>query len=200
MKLIVGLGNPGSKYNKTRHNIGFAIIDAILEERKSGYKKDPLYLYAKDGEVIFLKPLTYMNLSGTAVAKVTDKFEITTLLVIYDDIYLPLGEIRIREKGSDGGHKGIRSILEYLEDSNFTRLRIGIGSPEFTELSDFVLANFTKAETKVIKETKDFACRLIEQFILGGYKQMIDYFSKNNVSYSEKIQVISESQTKGGKK
>ena len=140
-----------------------------------------------------------MNLSGVAVSKVYDKYAVSSLLVIYDDIYLPLGEIRVREKGSDGGHKGVRSIIEYLGDSNFTRIRAGIGSPENSELSEYVLDNFQPEELPVLKEVKDFACRLVEQFIIGNYKQLIDYYSKNNVSYSEKIKGISESKAKGGK-
>ncbi|MBW6516575.1 MAG: aminoacyl-tRNA hydrolase [Candidatus Cloacimonetes bacterium] len=193
MKLIVGLGNYGKKYSKTRHNIGFMVIDTIVKKRDIGFKKDSLYHYSRENDIVFLKPTTFMNLSGAAVSKAIDKFDVSSLLVIYDDIYLPLGEIRIREKGTDGGHKGVRSIIDAINDTNFTRMRVGIGSPKLAELANYVLSNFSKKEEKVINETKSFACGLVEQFITGDYKQMIDYFSKNSVSYSEKILLISES-------
>jgi len=198
MKLIVGLGNPGKKYNNTRHNIGFMVLDTLLETMDVRFKKRRHYWYCQIGNTLFLKPRTYMNLSGIAVSEARKKYSATSLLVICDDIYIPLGKIRIREKGSDGGHKGLKSIIVETGEANFTRMRIGIGSPRYNDLSDFVLAPFSPDELSLLRETKDFACRLIEQFIIGNYKLLIDYFSKNNISYSERIKELSESKTRGG--
>ncbi len=198
MKSIVGLGNPGSKYRNTRHNIGFMILDRLVAGRKIKWKRDKLFHYAVDNEALYLKPSTFMNLSGEAVLKALKKYHFSSLLTVFDDIYLPLGQIRIREKGSAGGHKGVKSIINLLGKSEFTRLRIGIGSPDFTGLSEYVLTDFTREEIPILNETKNFACLLIEQFIIGDYKQMIDCYSKNSVSYFEKINEISKSKTKGG--
>jgi PTH1 family peptidyl-tRNA hydrolase len=198
MKMIVGLGNPGKKYNNTRHNIGFMVLDSLLEKKDARFKKRKNYWYCQLGDTLFLKPRTYMNLSGIAVLEARKKYSPTSLLVICDDIYIPLGKIRIREKGSDGGHNGLKSIIEATGEANFTRMRVGIGNPVYSELSDYVLAPFNADELSILAETKDFACRLTEQFIIGNYKQLVDYFSKNNLSYSGRIKELSESKTKGG--
>lgn len=199
MKLIVGLGNPGRRYSKTRHNIGFMILDKMVEKQKAAFSSDRYYQYLKTENTVYLKPTTFMNLSGIAVSKAIYKFDVTSLLVIYDDIYLPLGELRVREKGSAGGHKGVQSIINALGDLEFARMRVGIGSPGYEGLSEYVLKSFRREELAILEEVKDFSCQLIDEFIIGDYKEMIDYYSKNNKSYSEKIEQISESKTKGGK-
>ena len=142
MKLIVGLGNPGKKYELTRHNIGFMVLDQLEKIDLDGFKLTPFRLENRfkaritqtggvgEKRVIFAKPQTYMNNSGEAVKKIMDYYKISLddLVVICDDMNLELGVIRIRKSGSDGGHKGLSSIIKYLKTENFVRFRVGIGS------------------------------------------------------------------------
>ena len=154
MKLIAGLGNPGFRYRHTRHNIGFMVIDQIASDLKIRMNKrsyNSLYGIGKidDEEAVLVKPLTYMNLSGAAITEIKKIKDIPLeeILIILDDIDLPLGKIRLRPKGSSGGHKGLRSIIEKLGTEDFPRLRVGIG-PERREgfLSDYVLNPFKRSE------------------------------------------------------
>ena len=147
MKLIVGLGNPGRKYKKTRHNIGFVIIDEL---KRHISKKD----------AILLKPLTYMNNSGKEVKSVMDKNKISDLIVVHDDVDLPFNEIRVSKNISSAGHKGVQSIINELGTQNFIRVRVGIG-PRWDQKSQrgkkinterFVLEKFTKEEKKQLKD------------------------------------------------
>ncbi len=155
MKLIVGLGNPGKQYEQTRHNIGFAVIDALASQwsiplTQSKFKG--LYgVGVYNGEkVLLLKPLTYMNLSGESIRAVMDYYQIDMedLLVIYDDLDLPVGKIRLRQKGSPGGHNGIKSTVAHLGTQQFNRIRIGIDRPAPGTISvpDYVLGRFRKEE------------------------------------------------------
>jgi len=139
MNLIVGLGNPGFKYKKTRHNIGFMIIDEL---KKQIDKK----------QNILLKPLIYMNNSGKEVKAVMEKNKIENLIVIHDDIDLPFKEIRISKNSSSAGHKGVQSIINELKTQDFIRIRIGIKSEQKTSTEKFVLEKFTKQEKKGLKQ------------------------------------------------
>lgn len=146
MKLIVGLGNPGKKYKKTRHNVGFRVVDALKNEISS-----------KD--IILLRPETFMNNSGKAVKSLSTKYKIptTNIIVIHDDIDLPLGTIRISKNRSSAGHKGVQSIIDELGTKDFTRVRIGIRPPLLRQgfgerAQDFVLEKFSKQEEKQLKE------------------------------------------------
>jgi peptidyl-tRNA hydrolase, PTH1 family len=189
MKLIVGLGNPGQEYDLTRHNVGFLILDYLAEMLKIKYRKGRYMLAAiHKNRAVLIKPQTFMNLSGKAVLEAAKQYPISDTIVVYDDIYLPSGEIRIREKGSDGGHKGIRSIVEELGHGEFARLRIGIGSPQKEELSDYVLNPFADKEVKMLNETFDFCGLLLQEFIGRDYKAMIDCYSRNVKTYSGKIE------------
>src|SRR5690625_476168 len=136
MKCIVGLGNPGKKYEKTRHNIGFMVVDELLS--RYGWKltqkkfRGKFTLEHLNGEkLILLQPQTFMNLSGQSVQEVLDfyQIEIENLLVIYDDLDLPVGKIRLRESGGHGGHNGVRSLIDHLQTKKFKRIRLGIGRP-----------------------------------------------------------------------
>ncbi|HWO94950.1 MAG TPA: aminoacyl-tRNA hydrolase [Bacillus sp. (in: firmicutes)] len=161
MKLIVGLGNPGKDYEQTRHNIGFMIIDELakhLDIRLDKTKFNGLYGQGiVNGEkVILLKPLTYMNLSGESVRPIMDYYNIDTddLLVIYDDLDLPQGKIRLRTKGSAGGHNGIKSLNQHLGTQEFNRIRVGIGRPQNgMKVVDYVLGRFTNEEMVLLKES-----------------------------------------------
>src|SRR5699024_2668635 len=136
MKCIVGLGNPGRKYRKTRHNIGFMVIDELLDRHqwkldKSKFNGDYVLENYQNEKVMLLKPQTFMNLSGESIRPLSDYYNIDMkdILVIYDDLDLPTGKIRLRQKGGHGGHNGIRSTLNHLGQKDFKRLRIGIGRP-----------------------------------------------------------------------
>jgi PTH1 family peptidyl-tRNA hydrolase len=171
MKIIVGLGNVGKKYSKTRHNAGFLALDEFvrqLEQEKNDaewteedkFKASIAKVEYQGQKLLLVKPLTFMNNSGEAVSKILHFFKepLENLVVIYDDIDLPLGKIRVRENGSAGTHNGMKSIIESLGDENFTRIRIGIESRgELThksiDLTDFVLGEFTEKEFPLIKDS-----------------------------------------------
>ncbi|MFH1798402.1 MAG: aminoacyl-tRNA hydrolase [Candidatus Omnitrophota bacterium] len=172
MKLIVGLGNPGIRYRNTRHNTGFLVIDVFAKRYRIKIKKRAFQGrygvgQAKKQEVVLFQPLTYMNLSGGAIkqlvsSKLLDKED---LLVISDDVSLPLGEIRRREKGSSGGHNGLQSIIDAL-GSDFARLRIGIGSTEeISDLAGYVLASFSRKEKILLKDVLERAVESIENWL-----------------------------------
>lgn len=193
MKLIVGLGNPGEKYENTRHNIGFMIISELANKLKLTFKKEGNCEIAQKKDFILIKPLTFMNLSGKAVKKILNINEIDEFLVIFDDINLSLGQIRLRDKGSDGGHNGIKSIIAETGTNKFKRFRVGIDSNLNQRLSDYVLAKFDNQEQKVISESIDFSVYLLEEYIFRNYQNLLNKFSKSKQSYSEKIDKLLES-------
>jgi len=187
MKLIVGLGNPTAKYDKTRHNVGFEVIDRLSEEynisvdvlkHKGVYGKGRI---AGDS-VILLKPMTYMNLSGESVVAVANYFKIAAedIIVIYDDINLDVGRLRIREKGSAGGHNGIKNIIAHLGTDEFPRIRVGVGmKPPKMDLADYVLSRFTKQEQELMEDGYHKACKALELMVMDDIaKAMNDYNGK----------------------
>lgn len=159
--IIVGLGNPGDKYEKTRHNVGFNVIDLLAKEYSidvSKLKHKALIGEGRVGteKVILVKPMTYMNLSGESVADICNYYNIDleNLIVIYDDIDLDVGKIRIRKKGSGGTHNGMRSIIKCLGSNEFPRVRVGISKPKNgQDLADFVLSRFSKEDEKSLQES-----------------------------------------------
>ncbi len=186
MRSIVGLGNPGKRYDFTRHNVGFQILNQFAKKNKIKFiasKRDYFYSEGllRSSDFFLIKPITYMNLSGVAVLDFVSEYSIDLedLLIVYDDVNLPPGRIRLRKSGSDGGHNGISSIIYHLQNDAFPRLRFGIGSDfEKGDMAEFVLAKFSDNEMKQVEESIDFAVDLIEQFIARGYKSMLDHFSK----------------------
>lgn len=156
MKLIIGLGNFEDKYLFTRHNAGFMAVDFFVKANNQSFKPEKKLKswVAKFGDVVVIKPLTYMNLSGEAVRAVMDfyKIDVKDILVIFDDISLDLGRVRFRASGSDGGHNGIKSIIQYIGTKDFDRLKIGIGPQPNIPSEAFVLQNFTKDELDKLKE------------------------------------------------
>ncbi|OAH56775.1 MULTISPECIES: aminoacyl-tRNA hydrolase [Bacillaceae] len=158
MKLIVGLGNPGAKYAGTRHNIGFDIIDELADQfgvELSEAKHRGVYTIVRKGtkKVILLKPLTYMNLSGECIGEVMRYYDIDKedVIVVYDDLDLPQGKIRLRQKGSAGGHNGIKSTIAHLGTDQFKRVRVGIGRPDGPiKTVDYVLGKFSEEERNVM--------------------------------------------------
>lgn len=161
MYIIVGLGNPGKKYENTRHNVGFVCIDMLAEEYNISvleckHKAMIGKGYINGTKVVLVKPQTFMNLSGESVRSVLDFYKTdpeNELIVIYDDISLAPGALRIRKKGSAGGHNGIKSILQHLDNDIFKRIKIGVGEkPAGYDLADYVLGHFTPAESKEVNE------------------------------------------------
>lgn len=154
MKVVVGLGNPGPKYSGTRHNIGYAVIEYLAAAPGvSAFRSRYQSLISETTEagepVLLVKPETFMNLSGRAVRQIVDFYKLETkdLLIVCDDIALPTAKLRVRAKGSDGGQKGLRNIQEQLGTDEFTRLRIGVGSPgEHQDAADYVLSRFAPGE------------------------------------------------------
>lgn len=165
MKLIVGLGNVGNKYTFTRHNVGFMLADSIALNSDLSFKENSrLKCYitkfsANNEEFLLIKPTTFMNLSGEAVRAVVDyyKIDLKGVLVVYDDLSLEIGKIRFRADGSDGGHNGIKSVIQHLGTKNVARLKIGIGPQPNIPSEVFVLQNFSKEELDKMKETLSIA-------------------------------------------
>lgn len=187
MKLIVGLGNPTAKYDKTRHNVGFEVIDKLSEQYNISVdtaKHKGLYGKGKiEGQsVILLKPMTYMNLSGESVVAVADyyKIEAEDIIVIYDDINLDVGRLRVREKGSAGGHNGIKNIIAHLSTDAFPRIRVGVGmKPPKMDLADYVLSHFTKEEQEMMDDGYSKACKALGLMVVDDIaKAMNDYNGK----------------------
>ncbi|MBN2504512.1 MAG: aminoacyl-tRNA hydrolase [Bacilli bacterium] len=178
-RLIVGLGNPGRKYAKSKHNIGYICVDAYADAEKLKFRKETKFLgeTALISNVILLKPKTFMNLSGNSVKAVSDFYRIPVenILVISDDVDLPFGKIRLREKGGSGGHNGLKHIMSALGNDGFKRLRVGIGRDDSTEVKDHVLSDFSKAE---IRELKDLTPTLIQ--IIDAYANGDDFVSIMN--------------------
>ena len=187
MKAIVGLGNPGSRYENTRHNIGFMVLDAFAKKHKLSFTPDKGEYYSVGSSLIetshfyLYKPTTFMNLSGNAVSHILEKtnIDLDDLLVITDDINLPTGNIRYRESGGDGGHNGLSSIIYSLETNKFNRLRFGVGSDfEHGKMPNYVLDKFYENEKEIIRLGVEFSVKLIEKFILAGKEEMMNYYSK----------------------
>ena len=193
-KLIVGLGNPGRQYQFTRHNVGFEVIDKLIIRlnhktkslvseaniKRLTEKHHALVAFGKlsDFDIILAKPLTFVNGSGQSVAPIVSEFDIplTELCIVYDDLNLDLGVLRIRRAGSDGGHKGLKSIIYHLSSQDFPRLRIGIGKPADDGISH-VLGKFTEEERMVIDESIEKAVDALEILITDGIEVAMNKFN-----------------------
>lgn len=182
MKLIVGLGNPGKEYEKTRHNVGFMAIDLYCLKKELVFKKKFNGLFTKDiineKEIIFLKPQSFMNLSGDIVKKYMDyfKIDIADILVIYDDADFKIGDFKIKPDGSSGGHNGIKDIISHLGISNFKRIRIGISKCE-KNMVNYVLANFSNAEINKINKTLYTIINVIEDYSKLSFENLMNKYN-----------------------
>lgn len=184
MKLIVGLGNPGREYEGTRHNCGFMVIDKLAEKLNVSVDQNKFKgLYVKfkyHGEdVILLKPQTYMNLSGESVSTLMQffKIEIEDLLVIYDDLDMPVGKLRLRKTGSAGGHNGIKNIIAHLNSHDFKRIRVGIDRHKYMKVVDYVLSRFTKEETDAINQGIENAVNAIIDYLDHGFDYIMNRYN-----------------------
>ena len=184
MKLIVGLGNPGKKYEGTRHNMGFMAIDLLSDQAQIDVDKEVFHglmgrgkIY--DEDVILFKPTTFMNLSGTAVQEVVRYFKIAMedIVVIFDDMALEPGKIRLRYEGSSGGHKGMQNIIDCLSTENIKRIRIGIGEPGDWDNIDYVLSKPLKDEMPLIEEAIANAVRAIKEMLKSDFDRAMNKFN-----------------------
>ena len=191
MKLIVGLGNPGAKYRGTRHNIGFAVLDELAARWQVSFESAPVdALIAKvrgADEVLLAKPLTFMNASGEAVGALLRyyKIEIADLLVVVDDVQLPLGKLRARVRGSAGGHNGLKSIVAHVGDA-FSRLRIGVGRGDpRRDLADHVLTRFDADEAAEVERVTARAADAAEMFVTSGIGAVMNGFNGGDPATTE---------------
>ena len=180
MKLVVGLGNPGLKYRKTRHNVGFILLDKYLENVKWSNKVNS-YLYEttiNSQKIIFIKPKTYMNLSGIAVKEVVDYFKIQkqNILVIQDDVDMDIGKYKLKRNSSSGGHNGIKSIESHLKSNKFLRLKIGIKKETRKDTSDFVLSKLNKEDVQLIEKIN--TNKIIDDFINHDVTWLMNNYKK----------------------
>ena len=183
MKLVVGLGNPGNKYTNTRHNMGFILIDDYLQclglvTNKS--KFDGLYIETliNNEKVLFLKPQKFMNLSGEVIKKYMDyyKITITDLLIIHDDLDLPFGKIKLKYKGSSGGHNGLQNIIDNLKTNEFKRIKVGI-SKNCDNVIDYVLSDFNKEESKEFNKIKEKTRQILNDYFSIDFMTLMNKYN-----------------------
>ena len=181
MKLIVGLGNPGKEYKNTRHNIGFMVLDELLGKVKYKTKlESDIYITDDFGEeVIFMKPLTYMNLSGMALRKIVNyyKIDINDVLIIQDDLDLEVGTYKIKKNSSSGGHNGLKSIIMELGTTDIARLKIGIGKNKQIPTDKYVLSKFTINEMNILNENMEKYKEIVKSFIINDIEKVMREFN-----------------------
>ena len=198
--IVVGLGNPGKEYEHTRHNIGFDVIDYLAEKSDIMLNKNKFDAivgtgYVKDKKVMLVKPQTYMNLSGGSVAMACNFYKIplnTHLIVIYDDIDLPTGNIRIRKNGSAGGHNGMKSIISALQGDSFIRIRLGIGAKTTEDLVGHVLGRFAKEDRDIIEKSIETAAKAVICIVNQNCDTAMNRY--NTPSKKKRIDKLSENQ------
>lgn len=187
MRLIVGLGNPGKEYETTRHNIGFYMIDNYVEHHGlDGWKSKFNGLYIETNlfgeKVIFLKPQSYMNLSGGVVRKFVDFYKIDTndILVISDDLDLNIGNFKLKDKGSSGGHNGLKDIERNLGTQEYSRLKIGIANNKLIDTKDYVLGKFSKDDLNIYRNLVDTVVNIIDDYFELDIKSLMNKYNRKN--------------------
>jgi peptidyl-tRNA hydrolase, PTH1 family len=186
VKVIVGLGNPGVRYQGNRHNIGFQVADQLAENNHIPISKKRLKAFYGIGkidsnEVVLAKPLTFMNRSGEAVRRIADFFKIgmEDLIVVHDDLDLPLGRLRFKRRGGDGGHQGVRSIIEAMGGNTFLRLKVGIGRPpRGMEVAEYVLCNFDEMQQPHLSEIRSRAAEALVVMLSEGLEAAMNRYQK----------------------
>lgn len=187
MYIIAGLGNPGAQYEGTRHNVGFDVIDALAAKYNISVDGRQSRAFIGKGviegqKVILVKPQTYMNLSGESIRGITDYYKVDEeeeLIVIYDDISLDVGQLRIRTKGSAGGHNGMKNILAHLGHNVFPRIKVGVGEkPKQFDLADYVLSRFSKAEREEMEDGYKKAVHAIEMILKGDIDTAMNEYNR----------------------
>ena len=183
MKLIVGLGNPGKKYEHTRHNMGFDTVDLFAEQARIDIDKEAFKGLVGRGKVLdediyILKPQTFMNLSGESVREIVNyfKIELEDIIVVYDDMALPVGKIRLRASGSSGGHKGMQNIIDHLHSEDIKRIRIGIGESIYDTI-DYVLSKPLKEEMPLVEESISKASDALKEILKKGFERAMSLYN-----------------------
>lgn len=186
MKVVVGLGNPGREYAGTRHNVGYGVVDILAASPRAGRFQERFAgavaeLTEGAGKVLLVKPMTFMNLSGQCVRELLDFYQVPVeeLLVVCDDINLPLGKLRFRSRGSHGGHNGLRNIQQHLGTSEYARLRIGVGAPE-NDLVDHVLSRFRARELPIIRDAAALAAQAVGVWIEKGTEVCMNRYNNSS--------------------
>jgi PTH1 family peptidyl-tRNA hydrolase len=186
---IVGLGNPGRRYSRTRHNLGFMVLDRLASEWNATFRKgrgpfEAAETHIGEESVVLAKPETFMNASGEAVAALLARHSIPlpNLLVICDDFHLPLGCIRLRKQGSHGGHKGLSSIIRHLHDDSFPRIRMGIGESPNGEAVEYVLTSFSREERKAVERMVETAAQAAAVFVEHGIDNAMNVFNGSDAA------------------
>ncbi len=190
MKIIVGLGNPGISYRMTRHNVGFLAVDRLAKVNSTPIRTKRFKSLFGTGwidsqRVVFVKPMTFMNRSGEAVRGVTDFFHLAEedLVVIHDDLDLPFGRLRFKQRGGDGGHQGVRSMIDRMGGNNFLRLKIGIGRPpQGMDPADYVLETFDRDEQSQLGQILSQAAEAVKVMLLEGLEKAMNQFQKKRDS------------------
>lgn len=185
MKCFIGLGNPGKKYEGTRHNIGFMVIDELARRHqftldKSKFKNDYAIQFIQGEKAMFVKPKSFMNLSGEAVRPLIDYYniELENIIVLYDDLDLPTGKIRLRKQGGHGGHNGIRSLITHLGTKQFKRIRLGIGRPtDSRPIVDYVLQPFSKEQKHQIDDSITLSADACEDWINSSFTDIMNRYN-----------------------
>ncbi len=199
MKMIAGLGNPGAEYAATRHNVGFMLVDALAARWSATAwrtKQDALVAETRLGaeKILLVKPLTYMNESGRAIGPLLSwyKLEVNNLIVAHDDMDLPVGTIRLRKKGSAGGHNGMKSVLYHVKDENFPRVRIGVGHPahEQEQVIRHVLSPFSAEDAKKIRETIDYLLPAVECIMTEGIDLAMNKYNPKKAKKPKEAQIV----------
>ncbi len=204
MKLVAGLGNPGDKYRGTRHNVGFDVLDLIAARHGLRFETAPAEaLQARwrraDADVLLVKPLTFMNLSGQAVGELLRYFrvELADVLIVTDDVNLPIGRVRARPSGSDGGHNGLKSIAQHFGTIDYPRLRIGVGRGDMRrDLADHVLAKFESDERIAIDESVTRAADAVEMWIGEGLGKVMNAFNREEQAVKDDGKTKDDGNTK----
>lgn len=190
MKIIVGLGNPGLGYRRSRHNLGFLVVGAVARGRRLAFRRRPHRCTQAEGRIgkeriLLVRPQTYMNLSGRCVGPLFRQSEcsLDDLMVVCDDVNLDLGRMRLRRAGSAGGHKGLESIIEHLGDNAFPRLRLGVGQPpEGMDMMSYVLGAFPRGERPLVDQLVARSVQAVETWIYSGIEEAMNRFNRSGGS------------------
>lgn len=187
MNIVLGIGNPGSEYRGTRHNIGFAVVDALAKKHRASFRKwTPLALRAvaetPEGSACLIKPQTYVNRSGKVIPAIISEYGPLSenFLAVCDDINLSLGVLRIRTDGSSGGHNGLKSLIESLGTEKFPRMRIGVGAPEGVDTADYVLDHFQRSDQPLVDEAVERAVAAVELWRRRGAAAAMNEFNQKS--------------------